>query len=185
MHCESLITLLRGQVLLLDGGHDHIIRIDHFVEVNLSDLGEEFIGVELGEAVVFVNPVHEFGEGNAEGVVEGAVGADRHDGVVVLKLRPGDGAAFDYAQLHAGFERNFDGGAGDFSVAHGGMAVANVEQAAFYVHWKINCVADAGFGRIHVASEFGWDYGTARLTLGGCDSDAAEERMEGNFHREI
>ena len=31
-----LIALLRGQVLLVDRSHHDIIRIDHFVEVNLG-----------------------------------------------------------------------------------------------------------------------------------------------------
>ncbi len=87
--------------------------------------------------------------------------------------------------MHAGFQGNFDGGAGDFSVTHGGVAVADVEETSFYVHGKINRVADAGFGRIHVAAEFGGDDGAASLTFGGRDADAAEERMQRNLHGEI
>src|SRR5208282_3614216 len=110
---------------------------------------------------------------------------NRGDDDVVLELGPRDGAAFDHAQLHAGFQWNLDGGAGDFAIAHGGVAVTDVEQPSFYIHGKINRVADAGFGGIHVAAEFGGDDGTASFALGGGDADAAEERMQRNLHGEI
>jgi len=46
---------------------DYIVRVDHLVEVDLADLREQFVGVEFGEAIIFVNPVDKFSEADAEG----------------------------------------------------------------------------------------------------------------------
>ena len=48
---------LGRQIFLVDRSDDDVIGIDHFGEVEFADLGEEFVGVELGETVVAVNPV--------------------------------------------------------------------------------------------------------------------------------
>src|SRR5258708_37977142 len=124
--------------------------------------------------------MHKFGERDAHRIIQGTISAHGHDSVVVLELGPGDGAAFDHAQLHACLQRNFDGGAGDFSVAHGGVAVTDVEQSSLHIHRKIHGVAHAGFGRVHVAAEFRGDYRTACLTVGCRDSDAAAECSQGH-----
>ena len=129
--------------------------------------------------------MHKFGESDAHCIIQRTISANSHDGVIILELGPGDGPAFDHAQLHAGLQRNLDGGAGNFSVAHGGMAVADVEKSSLHIHWKIHGIAHAGFGRIHVAAKFRGDHRTARLAIGRRDSDAAEERMHGNPDGEI
>src|SRR5690242_8900052 len=131
-----------GEEFFVDGGDDDVIRVDHFVQVDLRDFGQQFVGVESGEAVVRVNPGDQFGEGDAEGVVEGAIGADGHDGIVVLEAGPVDLAAFDDVDLHACGQRHFDGGAGDFAVAHGGVTVAHEEQGAWNVDGKVQGVSD-------------------------------------------
>src|ERR1039458_8570990 len=117
--------------------------------MNLRHLRQKLISIEFRQTVVLVDPMHQFSEGNAQRVVQRTVGAYGHDGVVVLELRPGDGAALDHAQLHPRLQRNFDGRAGDFSVAHGGAAVANIEQSSLHVHRKINgCPPTVVFYRV-------------------------------------
>ena len=51
-------------------GYDHIVWVHHFVEVNCCDLRQQFVGIEFRQTVVFVNPVHEFGKGDAHGVIQ-------------------------------------------------------------------------------------------------------------------
>src|SRR6202521_2446593 len=153
--------------------------------MNPCDFRQQLISIEFRQTVVLVDPVHKFGESDAHRIIQRAISANGHDGVVILELGPGDGAAFDHAQLHGRLQWNLDGGAGDFSVAHGGVAVADVEQSSLYIHRKIHGVAHAGFRRVHVAAEFRGDYRTARLTIGRRDPDAAEERMHGNLDGEI
>src|ERR1700680_567483 len=65
------------------------------------------------------------------------------------------------------------------------MAVAEIEEASFYVDGEIDGVADAGLGRVHVAAKFGRDQRTAGLAIRGGNADASEERMHGNLHREV
>src|SRR5208282_2120234 len=156
-----------------------------FVEMNPRHFRQQLVSIQFRQTVVLVDPVHKLGERDAQRIIQRTISAHRHDGVVVLELGPGDGAAFDYAQLHARFQGNLDGGSGNFSVAHGGVAVANVEQSSLDIDGEVHGVAHAGFGRVHVAAEFRGDHGTAGLTIGGSDSDAAEERMHGNLDGEI
>ncbi len=126
--------------------------------MNPRDFRQQLISIEFRQTVVLVDPVHEFGESDAHRIIQRTISANGHDGVVVLELGPGDGAAFDHAQLHARLQRNLDGGAGDFSIAHGGVSVADVEQSSLHIHRKIHGVTHAGFGRVHVAAEFGGDH---------------------------
>src|SRR5208282_1633119 len=182
---RKALLLFRGQILLLDRGDHYVVWIHHFVEMNLRHFRQQLIRIEFRQTVILVDPMHQFGEGDAHGIIQRTISTNRHNGVVVLKLRPGDGAPLDHAQLHARLQRNLYSGAGDFSIAHGGMAVADVEQSSLDVDREVNGIADARFWRIHVAAEFRGHHGTARLAIGGRDSDAAEERMHGNLHREI
>ena len=48
----------RRQIFLVDRGDDHVIGINHFGEMEFADFGKQFVGVELGQAVIGVNPVH-------------------------------------------------------------------------------------------------------------------------------
>src|SRR4029077_16317461 len=65
------------------------------------------------------------------------------------------------------------------------MAVAEIEEAPFYVDGEIDVIADAGLGRVHVAAKFGGDQRTAGLAISWGNADASEERMYGNLHREV
>ena len=103
---------LRGKIFLLHRGDDHVVGIDHFGEADVADFGQEFVGVHLGEAVVAMDPANQFGVGNAEGVVDGAISANRHDGVFVFESRPIDLLSFDDVDLKARAQRDFDGRAG-------------------------------------------------------------------------
>src|SRR5262249_19879012 len=150
-------------------------------QVDLGDLAEQLVGVHVGEAVVFVDPGDEFGEGDAQRVIERAVGAYGHDVVVVFKTRPVDFLSFDYAHLDARAQRDLDRRAGDLAVAHGGVAIAHEEHRARHVHREIHGVAGAGFGRIHVAAEGFGDHRGAGFATGRGDTDASEKRMQWNL----
>ena len=54
--------------------------------------------------------------------------------------------------------------------------------AAGNVDGQIQRVADGRFGRVHVAAEFGGNDGAAGFAVGGSDADAAEKRVQRNFH---
>src|SRR5579864_1495063 len=105
--------------------------------------------------------------------------------MVVLKAWPADLLSFDDVDRNARMQRNFDGGAGNFSVAHSGMSIAHIKQRSGNVHRQIQGIAGAGFGGVHVAAELCRYDRAARLAIGGCYSYAAKERMERNFDGEI
>src|SRR5208282_3445825 len=101
---------------------------------------QQLISIKFRQTVVLVDPVHKFGESDAQRIIQRTISAHGHNGVVVLELRPGDSAALNHAQLHARLQRNLDGGAGNFSIAHGGVAVTDVEQSSLDIHRKIHGV---------------------------------------------
>ena len=55
---SNAVLFLRRQIFLVNGGNDHVVGIDHFGEMEFADFGKQFVGVELGQAVIGVNPVH-------------------------------------------------------------------------------------------------------------------------------
>jgi hypothetical protein len=44
---QTLRFLPHGQVFLFDRGHDHVIWIHHFVEMDLPHLRQQFVGIEF------------------------------------------------------------------------------------------------------------------------------------------
>src|SRR5262249_39927626 len=84
----------------------------------------------------------------------------------------------DHAHLHAAAQWDLESGAGDLAVTHGGVTVAHEQHGAGDVDGKINRVAHAGFGRIHVAAESFRDHRATCLAAGRGDTDTAEERMQ-------
>ena len=150
-----------------------------------ADFGEEFVGVEFGEGIVAVNPGDEFGDGNADGVIDGAIDAGGHEFVIVFEAGPVGGLPFHEFKAEFGFHGDFDGAAGNFAIAHGGVSITEIEERAFDVDGEIKGVAGGDFGRVHVATEFSRDDGAARFTMSGSDADAAEERLERKLRFEI
>jgi hypothetical protein len=150
--------------------------------MDFANLGKQFVGVEAGEAVVGVDPGDQLGEGDAHGVIYRAVDSDGHDFPFVFEARPAGVLSLDYVELQARFHGNFDGGAGDFAVAHGGMAIAKIKERARNIHGQIKGVADGNFWGVHVASEFGGDDGAACFAVGWGDADASEKRVKRDFH---
>src|SRR5882724_11212951 len=47
--------------------------------MKFAHLGTEFVGVQIGEAVIVVNPLYELGHCNAHGIVHGPVNTGGHD----------------------------------------------------------------------------------------------------------
>jgi len=101
--------------------------------VETADFGEEFIGVEFREGVVAVNPGDEFDNGDADGVVDGAIDAGGHEFVIVFEARPVSGLPFHEFEAEFCFHRNFDGAAGNLAIAHGGVSITEIEERAFHV----------------------------------------------------
>src|ERR1700676_2240744 len=150
--------------------------------MDFADLRKEFVGVQFGEAVVGVNPGNEFGESDAEGVVYWAVDSGGHDFLLVLEARPASSLPFQDIDLQPGAHRNFDGGAGDLSITHGGVSIAEIQKSALDVHGQIERVACAGFRCFHVAAEFRGNDGATGFAARWSYADAAEKRMQRNFY---
>ena len=55
---NNAALFLRRQIFFVDRGDDHVIGIDHFGQMEFADFGKQFVGVEFGQAVIGVNPVH-------------------------------------------------------------------------------------------------------------------------------
>jgi len=55
---SNALLFFRRQIFLVDGGDDDVVGIDHFGEMEFANFGKQFVGVELGQAVTGVNPVH-------------------------------------------------------------------------------------------------------------------------------
>ncbi len=169
----------------VDGGDDDVVGVDHFGEVEAADFGEEFVGVEFGEGVVAMNPGDQFGDGDAHGVVDGAIDAGGHEFVIVFEAGPVGGLPFHEFKAEFCFHRDFDGAAGNFAIAHGGVSIAEVKESAFDVDGKIEGVAGRDFGGVHVAAKFGGNDGAACFTMSRSNADAAEKRLERKLRFEI
>ncbi len=52
------VLFFRRQIFFVDRGDDHVIGVDHFGEMEFADFGKQFVGVEFGQSVIGVNPVH-------------------------------------------------------------------------------------------------------------------------------
>src|SRR5438309_10627071 len=98
-------------------------------------------------------PRHQVSKSNTQRVLDGTISNDGHDRLVILKLRPLDSAPFNHAELNARLEWNLDRRPGNFTIAHRGMSITDVEKSSLHVHWKVHRVADASFWRIHVPAE--------------------------------
>ena len=55
---SNAVLFFRRQIFFIDRGDDHVIGVDHFGEMEFADFGKQLVGVELGQAVIGVNPVH-------------------------------------------------------------------------------------------------------------------------------
>ena len=53
---DDMLFLPSGQIFFLDRRHNHVVRVDHLVEVDLRHLREQFVSVQLGEPIIIVNP---------------------------------------------------------------------------------------------------------------------------------
>jgi hypothetical protein len=139
------------------------------------------IGVEFGQSIVRVDPGDQFGVGDAESVVERTVDARGHEFVFAFEARPHGVLPFYDFELKAGTHGDFDGGAGDFAVAHDGVAVTKMEERAGNIYGRIKRVAGGDFRRIHVAAKFRRNNRTARLAGRRSYADAPKEWTEKNF----
>src|SRR3984957_15139391 len=63
-------SLSRGlrwwEIFLVDFCDYGVIRVNHLIQMNLRDLGEKFVGVHLGEAIVVMDPLNQLGKGDAQ-----------------------------------------------------------------------------------------------------------------------
>lgn len=138
----------------------------------MADFGEELVGVE-------------FGDGDADGVVHGATDAGGHEFAVVFEARPASALPFHELETEFGSHGNFDGTASDLAVAHGAVAIAEIEKRPGNIDWEIEGVAWRDFGSVHIAAEFGGDDGAASFAVGGSDADATEEGLERKLRFEV
>src|SRR5438094_9178980 len=53
--------------------------------MNSCDLRQKLVSIKFGEAIVLVNPGEQLGKGDAQAIVQRAIGADSHDGIIVFK----------------------------------------------------------------------------------------------------
>src|ERR1700733_1826198 len=149
--------------------------------MNLRDFGEQLVGIQIGKSVVTMNPMHQFSKSDAHRIVDGPRRADGHDRFVILKFRPLDGAPFNQAELNARLERNLDRRPGNFTIAHRGMSITDVEECSLHAHRKVYRIAHARFRGIHVPAELCRHDRAARLAIRGSYPDASEERMHWNL----
>jgi hypothetical protein len=55
---SNAVLFFRRQIFFIDRGNDYVIGVDHFGEMEFADFGKQLVGVELGQAVIGMNPVH-------------------------------------------------------------------------------------------------------------------------------
>src|SRR5271167_3782748 len=120
----------------VDGGDDDVVGVDHFSEVQAADFGEQLVGVEIREAVIAMNPGDKFGDGDAYGIVNGAIDARGHEFMIIFKTGPVGGLPFQEFEAELCFHGDFDGAAGNLAIAPGGVAIAEVEERALDVDEK-------------------------------------------------
>src|SRR5207245_11255427 len=121
--------------------------------------------------------IQQFSKSNTHRVFDGTISTDGHDRLVILKLRPLDSAPFNHAELNARLEWNLDRRPGNFTIAHRGMSITDVEKSSLHVHWKVHRVAHASFWRIHVPAELRRHDRTARLAIRRSHTRSEERRV--------
>ena len=52
-------SFAQGQVLFVNFCNHDVIRVNHFSQVNGGDFREQFVGVQLGQPVILMNPTNE------------------------------------------------------------------------------------------------------------------------------
>ena len=90
--------------------------------MNSCDLRQKLVSIKFGEAIVLVNPGDQFGKGDAQAVVQRAIGADGHDGIIVLKAWPVNLLSLDHVDLQPRAQRDLNRSTRDFAIAHGRLA---------------------------------------------------------------
>ena len=58
-------SFAQGQVLFVNFCNHDVIRVNHFSQVNGGDFREQFVGVQLGQPVILMNPTNELRKRNA------------------------------------------------------------------------------------------------------------------------
>src|SRR5918998_1294734 len=169
-----MLKALSWQVALGTAGDEGVDGVDHVAHVELADLGEQLVGVELLEAVVFCEPPDELRVGYAGGVLHRAGAADGHYVLVGLDARPEDVPALYDVEGHRDLGRDFEGDAAELALSLGHVAVAGVEQGAVPPHGQVDRVAGAGVWDVHVAAVVARREGRARLD-GGRGADGPDE----------
>src|SRR5947208_11267043 len=81
--------------------------------MNSCDLRQKLVSIKFGEAIVLVNPGDQFGKGDAQAVVQRAIGADGHDGIIVLKAWPVNLLSLDHVDLQLRAQRDLNRGTRD------------------------------------------------------------------------
>src|SRR2546422_8864887 len=145
--------------------------------------GQQFVAVQLGEAVIVVNPCHQFCKRDAQAVIQWPVGAHGHDCIFILKAWPADLLSFDHVDLQPPTQWDLNCRTCHFAVAHSGMPISHVELRSQHIYGKVDGVAGTGLRRVHVAAESLRHDGTACLPARWCHADTTKERMQRNLHR--
>ena len=125
--------------------------------------------------------IHQLSKCDAQSIIQWPVSAYSHNVFVVLKAWPIDLLSLDHMHLNPGCVA---GPQWQYRPLrrHPWQRGHRPETAgARRIHRKINGVADAGFGRIHVAAKRLRNNRTARFPTCRGDSDAAEEGMQREF----
>src|SRR5207245_4740999 len=174
------LFLLLRQEFLFNRRHNHIIRINHLIQMDSRNLGQQFVTVQLGEAVIVVNPCHQLCKRDAQAVIQWPVGPHGHDSVLNLKGWPADLLSLDHVNLQPPTQWNFNRRACHFAVAHSGMPIPHVELRSQHIYGKVDGVAGASLRRVHVAAESLRHDGTACLPARWCHADPTKERMQRN-----
>ena len=131
-----------------------------------------------------MNPSDQLCERDAKRIVKGAIGADGHEGRIVLEARPRDFLPLDEVDAKTNAQRNFDGRACNLPVTLRRVSITHVKKAASDVYGQVNGEARPHLRCVHIPAEFGGDDRRARFSTGGRHAETSEKWLHRNPHRE-
>jgi hypothetical protein len=173
------------------GAHDvdAAVGVDELGDVDVAGYGDERVGVLAGDVRMIGILFGEEGDHVANGHLGGGfeVEVEAHGDVLSRGFGAGPEetvgiveVAFVDDELEGSGELGFESGDVDFSVALSGVAVADFEVRAFGVDGEIDGGAGDELLVVHVAAVHPGRSGVVFSALGGGDTHAAEEGMEGD-----
>src|SRR6516225_11277078 len=172
--------LFRQLLLVQRAGHREL-RVNNVGDIEVSGLTKQLDRLVLLKAVIADQPVDHVHTGEPQGIDQRSRAADRHDLIFINQMRPVDLLAFDQVHGKLYVERGFDRRAIDFTVALGGMPVAEHEQRARFEHRELHGDTGHNLIEIHVRTMRPWVERTDALLSRRRSAYRSEERSQRNL----